>query len=245
MAEPVTTAAATSPWWGPPAIAAGGAILGGLASSAFGNYQSKKQMEFQKEMSSTAHQREVEDLRKAGLNPILSSSRGGSSTPPGAQASSPDFAQSVHSALQAMAVKSTMDVNRAQVMDLNSAARLKDEQTKDTAMTRQARIDLMIGQKQAAIASGNLSSEQVAKVKQEITNLEAQRALIQSQTAHSAAQLHKEQLKGKAFEHLNKAVETLKSPPQRPEQFDWKKYQRPGGKTWFERNIWMNPKKGR
>jgi len=57
----------------------------------FNAQQAQKQMDFQERMSSSAHQREVKDLVSAGLNPILSSQYGGSSTPPGAmsQATSP------------------------------------------------------------------------------------------------------------------------------------------------------------
>ena len=42
------------------------------------------QMGFQERMRSTSHQAEVEDLKRAGLNPILSAGGAGAGTPAGA-----------------------------------------------------------------------------------------------------------------------------------------------------------------
>jgi hypothetical protein len=85
------------PWIGPvvgAGIGAAGSLLGGSMSSsgasaanAANNRQRIQQMMFQYNMASHAHRIEVKDLRKAGLNPILSGTGGqGASTPSGASA---------------------------------------------------------------------------------------------------------------------------------------------------------------
>lgn len=79
-------------------ISAGSSIVGGImgnqanASQAaknrdFEGQQVDKQINFQREMSTTEYQRAVADMRLAGINPILAAKTGGNASPSGASGS--------------------------------------------------------------------------------------------------------------------------------------------------------------
>lgn len=78
-----------------------GSLLGSGISSAMSLEIAKKQMKFQERSYKHRHQWAVEDLRKAGLNPILSATGGAGGSLPGAAQPFPDLGSAVNSAVQA------------------------------------------------------------------------------------------------------------------------------------------------
>ncbi|WJW80017.1 hypothetical protein [Bartonella sp. TP] len=88
--------------------------------------QANLNRQFQERMSNTAHQREVADLRAAGLNPILSANSGASSPSGSVSAPAQNMFGNINSAyslhLQEQSMKQQLDLQKAQIRNINAQA---------------------------------------------------------------------------------------------------------------------------
>lgn len=129
---------------GGPLIGGAASLIGGLIGNDASARQAAKNRDFQAQQSATAHQREVTDLRAAGLNPILSGTGGsGASTSSGATAQQNDVVTP--------AVNSAMTLMRT----MAETAKLQAE-----ALTEANRPQLVNAQASSAMSASVLADEQ-------------------------------------------------------------------------------------
>lgn len=130
-------------------------FLGGMRQQDVSTSSAQAQMDFQREMSNTAYQRQVADLKAAGINPMLVSKLGGASSPAGAM---PQAFNVVGSAAQ-------------RGMDAYSSAMSAKKTEMDTAVSEEQAV---LTRKQAWVAENTAQ-----KILKEIRNLDDEQLRIQ------------------------------------------------------------------
>lgn len=104
-------------------------------NNSFNAEQAQKQMDFQERLSNTSHQREVEDLKKAGLNPVLSANNGAST----ASGSSASADTSATTAKVALAQAKIQQQNARYQAQLNAATALETNRQNIASAQKMAR----------------------------------------------------------------------------------------------------------
>lgn len=109
--------------------------IGTAISTALGVREASKNRAFQERMSSSAHQREVADLKMAGLNPALSARGSGASTPGGSVGQVEDLGEgaskSISSALAVRQSRAQIGLIEAQTDREASSAALLNVQAQE------------------------------------------------------------------------------------------------------------------
>lgn len=112
----------------PAVITAYATLAGSYMRNKAAKAASARQMAFQEDMSNTSYQRGMEDMRKAGLNPILAGKVGGASTPTGSTYNPENIAtNAVNSYLQTQQTQANVANTKAMTDKIKAETALLNE----------------------------------------------------------------------------------------------------------------------
>lgn len=159
-------------------------------NSWFNANQAKLNRDWQAEMSNTAHQREVADLRAAGINPILSAYGSGASTPSGSSASADtSFASAMGSIAQsalstAGSLASAIESANATKKAAKTSAKATKAAAKTTAKATVTSAKIKAENDKKVAAMNNAASKWIAT---ENNKTKVETAMIQARTSKQVA----------------------------------------------------------
>jgi len=115
-----------------PWASAAASLYGGLSRNQQQTQAASAQQAFQQEMSGTAYQRAMADMKAAGLNPMLAAKLGGASTPSGAMPNLFDaFTPAMQTYQQVFSAESQASLQRSQEVQVLAAADKITEEIKN------------------------------------------------------------------------------------------------------------------
>lgn len=181
---------------GTSAYAAMQAYKGTQETNAVNVAQAQLNRDFQERMSSTAYQRAVQDMKSAGLNPMLAYSQGGASSPSGSLAAPQQSARvaAVNAAASAAQAVQQVQKTQAETENVKADTSLKQQQTAteqersytQQQITAKARVEVeqanrMVDQ---IISQTTLTRAQILKVREETVNAVLTGDKIQAETGN-------------------------------------------------------------